>query len=361
MFAWQRHSSPVASSAYGTQPSPVNPADSPSAVITPSWRVAGFESDPISRSTASAAEAPSRSISRPRGPKEISTNDCVATAPTPGSAKGTMAPTAGQAVKTATPSSPVSESRATIDAVMASLNGLRLGFACGAPSHLPPQLGAASIVRARSRWAADVPGRQHVRLAITRPECAGAWTGQTARSPPTSPTQYLAAEVEASDPSAKFSARDPPGLRSGLVHGRSRSGEATGQRKVRGEGARRELPAQKTTLEAPSLIVIAVSSLWVDDYQDLLDGGAHSADVGRRVRAWRERRQLPYDRERGSGRLFERPDRPHHWIVAMPALRLFEKGVEDQSNFPGRRDRMPGTHPSCRQVRRGGLLDLVWT
>ena len=42
-------------------------------------------------------------------------NDCVATAPTPASAHGTWEPTENQCDWTATPSSPVAASRATIE------------------------------------------------------------------------------------------------------------------------------------------------------------------------------------------------------------------------------------------------------
>src|SRR3954469_2595289 len=86
--------------------------------MTPSCRVAGLSSEEISWSTASAGPSPPSSSPSAPGPKEISTNDCVATAPTSGWANGTTAPTAGHAVKTPTPSSPVPASRATIEAVM---------------------------------------------------------------------------------------------------------------------------------------------------------------------------------------------------------------------------------------------------
>ena len=52
---------------------------------------------------------------RPFGPYEGSTNDCVATAPTPASAQVTLPPTENQWLWTATPISPVAASRATIE------------------------------------------------------------------------------------------------------------------------------------------------------------------------------------------------------------------------------------------------------
>lgn len=65
--------------------------------------------------SASVAESPPRIASRPRGPYSGSTIDWVAMAPTSGSANGHSAPTDGWCVCTATPSEPVSGSRATIE------------------------------------------------------------------------------------------------------------------------------------------------------------------------------------------------------------------------------------------------------
>jgi hypothetical protein len=53
--------------------------------------------------------------SSPRGPKEASAIDCVATAPTPGSAQLTIEPTLKKCDWTATPSSPLDGSLATIE------------------------------------------------------------------------------------------------------------------------------------------------------------------------------------------------------------------------------------------------------
>src|SRR5688572_2764781 len=55
--------------------------------------------------------------SRPRGPYDGSANACVATIPTPASPQGTTVPVENQCDWTATPISPVSESRATIEYV----------------------------------------------------------------------------------------------------------------------------------------------------------------------------------------------------------------------------------------------------
>ena len=62
-----------------------------------------------------ARALPARSNSRPRGPKAGSTTACVATQPTPASAQGTSEPTARKCDWTATPSSPVEASRATME------------------------------------------------------------------------------------------------------------------------------------------------------------------------------------------------------------------------------------------------------
>src|SRR5262245_42876408 len=53
-------------------------------------------------------------------PKYGLTNDCVATAPTRGRAKGQSAPTAGTAVHTATPTMPVRGQRAAMEKVLST-------------------------------------------------------------------------------------------------------------------------------------------------------------------------------------------------------------------------------------------------
>ena len=80
---------------------------------------------PGARAPASSAASRSASASRrrPRRPQQVeraarsagSTIDCVATAPTPGPPTGTSEPTENQCDWTATPSSPVAGSRATIE------------------------------------------------------------------------------------------------------------------------------------------------------------------------------------------------------------------------------------------------------
>ena len=46
-------------------------------------------------------QAASQAVEAMSGPRSMLVNDCVATAPTPGSTQGTIAPTAGQRVATA--------------------------------------------------------------------------------------------------------------------------------------------------------------------------------------------------------------------------------------------------------------------
>src|SRR5689334_20330482 len=76
-------------------------------------------------------------------------NDCVATAPTPASIHGTIGPTPNQCDCTATPRSPVAESRATIENVWTGRSGT--GRAC-CPFAAPGQPRAAnSNARARLR------------------------------------------------------------------------------------------------------------------------------------------------------------------------------------------------------------------
>jgi hypothetical protein len=61
------------------------------------------------------ALAPARIRSSPKGPYDTSANDCVATAPTAASPQGTTRPTENQSLCTATPSSPVRGSLATME------------------------------------------------------------------------------------------------------------------------------------------------------------------------------------------------------------------------------------------------------
>ena len=115
MFASQPKLSPVTCPANGTQRSPVWTATSPFESTTATCRVAAAGSRATSRASASPGPAPAASSSSARGPYETSALAWVATAPTPGRAHGTIAPTENQCDWTATPSSPVSGSRATIE------------------------------------------------------------------------------------------------------------------------------------------------------------------------------------------------------------------------------------------------------
>src|SRR5262245_3581920 len=96
---------------------PVCTATCPFASTIATWRTASCGSAAISASSACCAVFPAFMSSRPSGPYETSVNDCVATAPTPASAHTTCAPTENQCDCTATPSSPVVESRATMEYV----------------------------------------------------------------------------------------------------------------------------------------------------------------------------------------------------------------------------------------------------
>ena len=104
--------------ANGIALEPVCTATRPEASTTATWRPAEPESSATNRSRASPAEAPDRIRSSACGPYEGWTLAWVATAPTPGSAHGTIGPTENQCDWTATPSSPVAGSRATTEYVM---------------------------------------------------------------------------------------------------------------------------------------------------------------------------------------------------------------------------------------------------
>src|SRR4051794_19341675 len=83
----------------------------------PSWRASRPSSSEVSRSTASAAESPSRRSAKPFGPYRGFAYACVAIAPTSGSAHGTTEPTARNFDCTATPHCFASRSQATIEYV----------------------------------------------------------------------------------------------------------------------------------------------------------------------------------------------------------------------------------------------------
>src|SRR6185312_9982622 len=123
MFAWQETSSPVLWPANGIALEPVCTATRPEASRTATWRPAEPGSSATSRSRASPADAPDRIRSSAYGPYEGWTLAWVATAPTPGSAHGTIGPTENQCDWTATPSSPVAGSRATIEYVCTGRKG----------------------------------------------------------------------------------------------------------------------------------------------------------------------------------------------------------------------------------------------
>src|SRR5690242_7815632 len=96
---------------------PVCDAARPVASTKPSWREAACGSAAVSCAIASAGATPLFSSARPFGPYDGSANAWVAIAPTPGSAHVTRLPTENQCDCTATPRSPVTGSRATIENV----------------------------------------------------------------------------------------------------------------------------------------------------------------------------------------------------------------------------------------------------
>src|SRR5207253_7007308 len=100
---------------------------------TATWRSVGAGSAARAASSASTAESPDSNASRHRGPYAGSPNACVATAPTPARAQGTTVPTANIHVCTATPSAPVTGSRATIEYVIRHLRGTRTPLKVDAP------------------------------------------------------------------------------------------------------------------------------------------------------------------------------------------------------------------------------------
>ena len=115
MFAWTANWSPRTSPAWSMHIAPVSVATAPRLSTTPTWRSACIGSASWADASASAADAPVASASRQRGPYAGSAIDWVATAPIPARAHGTIEPTANMHVCTATPISPVSGSRATIE------------------------------------------------------------------------------------------------------------------------------------------------------------------------------------------------------------------------------------------------------
>ena len=101
---------PVRPPAQSKHESPVQLAVLPWASTMPTWRCERRVSVRSTMRIASGAEAPSSISSSPRSPYAVLPSDCVATAPTPARAQGTMPPTFGNLDCTATPRSPVTES-----------------------------------------------------------------------------------------------------------------------------------------------------------------------------------------------------------------------------------------------------------
>src|SRR5436190_758915 len=91
----------------------------------PSCRCARSASAAVSRSTASCAEQPPRRSSSPSGPYRGLAYDCVAIAPTCGSAHGTTEPTARNFDCTATLHCAASRSQATIEKVATGVLAIR--------------------------------------------------------------------------------------------------------------------------------------------------------------------------------------------------------------------------------------------
>src|SRR5687767_2733057 len=101
---------------------PVCAAARPVASTKPTCLTADCLSAARSCASASVGATPLPISARPFTPYARSTNDCVATAPTPGSAHATHGPTLKKCDCTATPRSPVTGSRATIEYVCAGID-----------------------------------------------------------------------------------------------------------------------------------------------------------------------------------------------------------------------------------------------
>ena len=115
MLATTANPSPTTWPVSRKQPAPVWTAARPSASTIATCRRSRPGSPARSSSRTSGALRPARILSRPNAPYEPSVKPWVATAPTPASAHGTSAPIENQWDWTATPSSPVAGSRATIE------------------------------------------------------------------------------------------------------------------------------------------------------------------------------------------------------------------------------------------------------
>src|SRR3954469_19318399 len=138
---------------------PVKVAPTPLPSTTPSWRWSRPSSAAVSRSTTSSALSPWRRSARPSGPERGLAYDCVAIAPTWGSAHGTTEPTARYFDCVATPHWPASRSHATIEYVATTGLAIReLGQVEVEQLRLRGRHDHASDLRPRER-ALDVFGR----------------------------------------------------------------------------------------------------------------------------------------------------------------------------------------------------------
>src|SRR3990172_13132478 len=106
---------------------PVWLAVTPEAETTPTWRCAGIRSAAKTASIATCGDCPLARASRMRGPKPANPIAWVATAPTPARAQGTTAPTARDLDCTATPTSPLVGSAATMEQAEVTVESLAGG------------------------------------------------------------------------------------------------------------------------------------------------------------------------------------------------------------------------------------------
>src|SRR5690242_17034605 len=117
MFPWQAKSTPCSPPCQSRHLLPVQVAIPPRASAIPTWRESHTESVAARARMTSEAESPVRRSAKALGPNDGSTRAWVATAPTPASAQGTSVPTLKYLDCTATPSSCVTESKATMENV----------------------------------------------------------------------------------------------------------------------------------------------------------------------------------------------------------------------------------------------------
>src|SRR5258705_58537 len=129
MFPWQTKSAPFSPPAQSRHLLPVQLATPPCASAIPSWRESQTESVAASARSTSGALSPDFNKTSALSPNEGSTRAWVAIAPTPASAQGTSVPTLKYFDCTATPSSFVTESNATIENVPRSFDASTGGAA----------------------------------------------------------------------------------------------------------------------------------------------------------------------------------------------------------------------------------------